>query len=359
MTSRTPGSSRRPCRSSRVTRSRSKDRWWWRFAVSFARSRVRRSQRCCAGRRCPTQRGETCFYRCRFAWRVSRSTAADRDETCAGGTCQPAKQDEGQLVDFRDDLVFGTAAGDTCFSEETCLADSVFVPLAEDTTDDVCEIQLPEDAPLGQDGRARVNVSVQWAVAPERVIALDAADPVEGWTFAGERRLRLSKGVCLSLRDVLDEQGKRLVPDEALGGIHIDGLRAETEASAVLPGERRARGDRSALAVGDTFGEARQCGGRRGARADEGKARPQGHRGRPVIASRNRDSETPSITPSLPTNETRATLPLPLLLAVGASGIEPHPYRVKGLKVVSGGNEGPNFSGNLGMAYRRGSAGCW
>lgn len=139
------------------------------------------------------------------------------DETCAGGTCQPAKQDEAQLVDFRDELVFGAAASDTCFSEEACLSDSVFVPLAEDTPDDVCEIQLPADTPLGQDGRARVNVSVQWAVAPERVIALDAADPVEGWSFAGERRIRLSEGVCLSLRDVLDEQGNRLVPDEALG----------------------------------------------------------------------------------------------------------------------------------------------
>ncbi|MFW5739580.1 MAG: hypothetical protein ACOC1F_04375 [Myxococcota bacterium] len=146
--------------------------------------------------------------------------AVDRcgpDETCEGGTCQPANKREIDLVDFREELVFGAAAGQQCFSEEACLSDSTFVPLATDTPDDVCEVELPPDTVLGQDGRPRINVSIQWAVAPERVIALDEGDPIEGWTFTDDQRIRMSEGVCLSLRDVLDEQGNRLVPDEALG----------------------------------------------------------------------------------------------------------------------------------------------
>ncbi len=146
--------------------------------------------------------------------------AVDRcgpDETCMGGTCEPAEVKEASLPDFRDDLVFGSAAGETCFSEERCLSDSEFIPLATDTSKDVCEIDLPPDTPAGVDGRPNINVSIQWAVAPERVIALDEGDPIEGWTFVDESRIRLSEGVCLSLRDVTDAQGNRLVPDEALG----------------------------------------------------------------------------------------------------------------------------------------------
>jgi len=139
------------------------------------------------------------------------------DETCAGGTCQPAKIEQSELADFRDELVFGVAAGDDCFSEESCLSDSQFVALDPSTSSDVCEFDLPTDAVIDEDGRARANVSIQWAVAPERVIVLDEGDAIEGWTFVGERRVRLSEGVCLSLRDVTDEQGARLVPDEALG----------------------------------------------------------------------------------------------------------------------------------------------
>ncbi len=136
------------------------------------------------------------------------------NETCAGGTCQPAEVKEEGLADFREDLVFGTAG---CFSEEKCLADSVFVPIDPTTPTDVCELDLPSDVTFEEDGRARVNVSIQWAVAPDRVIALDEGDAIEGWTFTGPSRVRLSEGVCLSLRDALDEQGNRLVPDKALG----------------------------------------------------------------------------------------------------------------------------------------------
>lgn len=146
--------------------------------------------------------------------------AVDRcgpDETCAGGTCQPARMSDEELEDYREDLVFGSAAGESCFSEETCLSDSTFIELAADTPSDVCEVELPPDAIIEGDGRARVNVSIQWAVAPERVIALDEGDPIEGWTFVSDRRIRLSEGVCLSLRDVVDDQGNRVIPDEALG----------------------------------------------------------------------------------------------------------------------------------------------
>lgn len=139
------------------------------------------------------------------------------NETCAGGTCQPAKVEDTSLADYRDDLVFGVAAGEACFSEEACLSDSTFVELDPATSTDVCEFDLPPDAVVDEDGRARANVSIQWAVAPERVIVLDEGDAIEGWTFVGPSRVRLSEGVCLSLRDVLDEDGNRLVPDEALG----------------------------------------------------------------------------------------------------------------------------------------------
>jgi hypothetical protein len=136
------------------------------------------------------------------------------NETCAGGTCQPARVDTADMADFREDLVFGKAG---CFAEEKCLADSVFVPLDPTTSTDVCALDLPSDVAFDDDGRARVNVSIQWAVAPERVIALDEGDAIEGWTFEGPSRVRLSEGVCLSLRDALDDQGNRLVPDKALG----------------------------------------------------------------------------------------------------------------------------------------------
>lgn len=138
------------------------------------------------------------------------------DETCAGGTCQPARLNGSSLPDYAEGLVFGAAAGDSCFSEETCLADSVAIPLDPNTPEELCEIELPADVEVGDDGRPRVNLSVQWAVAPERVIALDEDDPIEGWTLVAPNRARLSEGVCASLRDVTNAQGERLIPDEAL-----------------------------------------------------------------------------------------------------------------------------------------------
>jgi hypothetical protein len=127
--------------------------------------------------------------------------------TCAGGTCQPAKIEEGKLTDFDERLV-ATDDPKQCFNEAACLADSQLLDL-----DAECTFALPEASGAG--ARPKLNVSIRWAAASTRVIVLDEGDAIEGWTIEGSRG-RLSKGVCDSLRDKEQDPKKRAVPDQAL-----------------------------------------------------------------------------------------------------------------------------------------------
>lgn len=134
------------------------------------------------------------------------------DETCAGGTCQSAKVDAASLADFDERLVFGRAAPEACFDEDTCLADSVRTTVRPSD----CSFAVPAEA-IRDGERVRANVSIRWKAADNRVIVLDSEDEVEGWTFdASTKRGKLSPGVCESLLDQESDPKKRRVYDQAL-----------------------------------------------------------------------------------------------------------------------------------------------
>ena len=108
------------------------------------------------------------------------------NETCSGGQCISANLDPGALPDYEDRLVFPTAGN--CFDEEACLSDSTVVKVAED-----CSFEIPEgrDVKLG-------NASIQWAAAPQRILALESSDAQEGWIRTSATSGRLSQGACNS-----------------------------------------------------------------------------------------------------------------------------------------------------------------
>lgn len=133
------------------------------------------------------------------------------NETCSGGTCQPAQVDSSQLASYEDRLVFGRSAPEACFDEDTCISDSTKAPVRASD----CTFPLPEGA-LREGERPRVNVSIRWKAADQRVIVLDSADPIEGWTLEPDGRGRLSKGVCASLLDPEPDPRKRQIFDQAL-----------------------------------------------------------------------------------------------------------------------------------------------
>lgn len=132
------------------------------------------------------------------------------DSTCAGGTCQKATVSSADLIDYDERFVFASNDG-TCFDEDRCLENATPLAVAAD-----CTFPLPASAPGG--ARPDANVSIRWAAADNRVIALDHGDAVEGWTVVTEdpTRGRLSAGVCRSLQDPEPDPAKRDVPDRAL-----------------------------------------------------------------------------------------------------------------------------------------------
>jgi hypothetical protein len=132
------------------------------------------------------------------------------NETCAGGRCIPAEVDVSKLTEFREELVFGGLPNAACFDEAACLGDGEPVAVSTD-----CTFALPAAA-TAANGTSRVNVSIRWAAADNRVIGLDGDDPVEGWTRIDDRTGKLSPGVCDSLLDPETDPKKRRVPDKAL-----------------------------------------------------------------------------------------------------------------------------------------------
>jgi hypothetical protein len=132
------------------------------------------------------------------------------DETCAGGTCQPARVDGTKLADFDEALVFESAAGATCFDEETCLGGAQKVL---DLNDD-CTFALPDGVPSTAGGKPQVNVAIRWHAAGDRIIALDEGDAVEGWTLVGPRVGKISPGVCIALKEAAGAPPPG-VPDKA------------------------------------------------------------------------------------------------------------------------------------------------
>ena len=133
------------------------------------------------------------------------------DETCSGGTCQPARVEASSLADYDDRKVFGRSAPESCFDEATCISGSQKVPVRPED----CTFALPEGS--SREGeRPRVNVSSRWKAAPSRVIVLDVDDPIEGWTVVGGGRGKLSAGVCASLLDPEPDPKKRQIYDQAL-----------------------------------------------------------------------------------------------------------------------------------------------
>jgi hypothetical protein len=106
------------------------------------------------------------------------------DESCVGGQCITSTVDSTKLVDYKDGLVFPDDAA-SCFDETMCL----------DTTSKMevhfqgSECTFP--APTGD-----FNVAIQWDAARSRAIALQAGDPLEGWTQTSDGMVELSPGIC-------------------------------------------------------------------------------------------------------------------------------------------------------------------
>jgi hypothetical protein len=89
-------------------------------------------------------------------------------QTCAGGQCVASTVDSASLVDFDAKLVF----------------------------------------PQG-------NVSIRWAAAPQRILALEGSDAQEGWTRTAVDRGQLSQGACDSHFQRTGPDGNPLVADWA------------------------------------------------------------------------------------------------------------------------------------------------
>lgn len=123
--------------------------------------------------------------------------------TCAGGVCAPAAVEPATLPDFEKRFVF--AEPGACFDEAACLRDSVKVEVRAD-----CTFDIPGDVP-----EDRGNVSIRWAVAPGRILALDVGEAREGWTRVGPKVGRLSQGACDSHFRRVGPDGSYLVPDWA------------------------------------------------------------------------------------------------------------------------------------------------
>lgn len=123
--------------------------------------------------------------------------------TCAGGQCIPATVEPSSLVDFDPKYVFPTDAA-TCFDEEKCLDAPVEVKVEADCT-----------FPLAATTAGQGNVSIRWAAAPERILALDENDAQEGWVRVAADRGRLSQGACDSHSRRLGNDGKPMVADWA------------------------------------------------------------------------------------------------------------------------------------------------
>ncbi len=125
------------------------------------------------------------------------------NQSCVGGVCRSAEVEAAALSDYAEARVFGGIGGAPCFDERACLAKSTLLEVRPDCTFTV---------PAGD----RVNVSIRWAAAPDRVIALDGADADEGWTRVNETTGKMSAGICDSLLDPEPDPAKRRVPDRAL-----------------------------------------------------------------------------------------------------------------------------------------------
>jgi hypothetical protein len=124
-------------------------------------------------------------------------------QTCAGGQCVASTVDSASLVDFDAKLVF--PQGNECFSEDTCL-DSTFEAKVEND----CTFALPPGLAQGQG-----NVSIRWAAAPQRILALEGSDAQEGWTRTAVDRGQLSQGACDSHFQRTGPDGNPLVADWA------------------------------------------------------------------------------------------------------------------------------------------------
>lgn len=123
--------------------------------------------------------------------------------TCAGGQCVDAEIQPTTLADFNSAYVF--AEDGTCFNEVTCLSNPTELAVNQD-----CSFAIPAGVP--QDAG---NVSIRWAAAPARILALESNDAQEGWMRIDETHGRLSQGACDSHFQRTDSGGRLLVSDRA------------------------------------------------------------------------------------------------------------------------------------------------
>lgn len=123
--------------------------------------------------------------------------------TCSGGQCVSSAVDASKLVDYDRSIVFGDRGA--CFDEQRCLTQSAEIAIDAD-----CTFSIPAAATDGQG-----NVAIRWAAAPQRILALDANDPQEGWSRVAADRGKLSQGACDSHFQRVGPDGAPLVADWA------------------------------------------------------------------------------------------------------------------------------------------------
>jgi hypothetical protein len=126
--------------------------------------------------------------------------SCDEGQTCVGGECRDDRIDAESLPDYVAENVLPERAGTACFDELACLNKSVSVPVEKD-----CTFKVPT---------GNANVSIRWAAADKRIIALDGDDADEGWSRVDGTTGKLSSGVCKALQEQSGSTGE--IPDKAL-----------------------------------------------------------------------------------------------------------------------------------------------
>ncbi|MEM9692871.1 MAG: hypothetical protein AAGA56_10025, partial [Myxococcota bacterium] len=127
--------------------------------------------------------------------------ACEANETCIGGACEPIDLPAEQIVEYRDDLIFGNST--TCFSPARCLADGVAQP-AVLTDPETCTFRHPRafegDPPmevaLPPIAEGNLNVEITYGSLGTEILDLDDKegivfpDPEDPYTF------RLAENLC-------------------------------------------------------------------------------------------------------------------------------------------------------------------
>jgi hypothetical protein len=148
-----------------------------------------------------------------------QTTCDSAGYSCVGGQCVPANVPSESLVDYQKQYVFGEAG--SCFDMQTCLGDASPTSVGTEPLDahgnvGDCTFPLPVAAKSSSSAPS-VNVAIEWAAAPGRIIVLDANDPAEGWTVSSTDSTKgvLSQGICNAVKASPTSPGYSMLSSKA------------------------------------------------------------------------------------------------------------------------------------------------